>query len=81
MLKEIPKTDHGLETTGELRKKAEVGLDRRCALGLSQRELAYRVNGKLHFYIVIGGGRTCPRRSIGRLGRSFRLTRESLQLN
>ena len=52
MLKEIPKADHGLETTGELRKKAGSWLrDRRCALGLSQRELAYRVNVEYYTFI------------------------------
>ena len=52
MLQEVPQKSQGNNSSAELRKKAGVWLrDRRCELGLSQRELAGRVNMEYYTFI------------------------------
>ncbi len=52
MLPEATRKAGELDTASELRKKAGAWLRaRRCELGLSQRELAYRVNMEYYTFI------------------------------
>ena len=52
MLSEAPQKAQELNNTSQLRKKAGVWLRaRRCELGLSQRELACRVNMEFYSFI------------------------------
>lgn len=52
MLSEVTRKTGELDASSELRKKAGAWLKaRRCELGLSQRELAYRVNMEYYTFI------------------------------
>jgi transcriptional regulator with XRE-family HTH domain len=52
MLQEVPQKSQEENSSAELRKKAGIWLrDRRCKLGLSQRELAGRVNMEYYTFI------------------------------